>query len=77
MRSFRLDRLHDVADLDLPVLSVAGEVDHLTPPRYAEHVVAHAPSAELVVLPGAGHWFPVEEADELADVVAAFVRRLG
>lgn len=73
----RFDRLHDVGDLDLPVLAVAGEVDHLTPPRYAEHVVEHAPSAELVVLPGAGHWFPVEEADELADLVAAFVRRVG
>lgn len=71
------DRLHDLGELDLPLLAVAGEVDRLTPPRYAEHVVEQAPSAELVVLPGAGHWLPVEEAGQVADAVAAFVRRLG
>lgn len=70
------DRLDAIGDLHVPVLAVAGEVDHLTPPRYAEFVVDRAPSAELVVLPGAGHWLPVEEADQVADAVAAFVRRL-
>ncbi len=72
----RFDRLAEVADLDLPVLAVAGERDPLTPPKYASYVVEHAPSAELVVLPGAGHWLPVEEAGAVADAVAAFVRRL-
>ncbi len=72
----QFDRLSDVEDLDLPVLVVAGEVDRLTPVTYAEYLAEHAPSAELVVLPGAGHWLPVEEADHVADVVAAFVRRL-
>lgn len=70
------DRLHDVGELDLPVLVLAGEVDRLTPPAYAEFVAEHAPSAELVVLPGAGHWLPVEEAVQVADTVAAFVHRL-
>lgn len=72
----RFDRLADVANLDLPVLVVAGEVDPLTPPKYAQYVVDHAPSAELVVLPGAGHWLPVEEAEQVVGAVAAFVRRL-
>ncbi len=70
------DRLDTIGDLDVPVLAVAGEVDHLTPPRYAEFLADRAPSAELVVLPGAGHWVPVEEAAQVADAVAAFVRRL-
>lgn len=73
----RFDRLHEVEDLDLPVLAIAGERDGLTPPAYAEYVVEHAPSAELVVLPDAGHWLPVEEAGRVADAVAAFVQRLG
>lgn len=72
----RFDRLADVVDLDLPVLVIAGELDRLTPVTYAEYLVEHAPSAELVVLPGAGHWLPVEEADRVADAVAAFVGRL-
>ena len=70
------DRLDAVGDIDVPVLAVTGEVDHLTPPRYAEFIADRAPSAELVVVPGAGHWVPVEEADRVADAVAAFVRRL-
>lgn len=70
------DRLSDVGDLDLPMLVIAGELDRLTPVKYAEYLVEHAPSAELVLLPGAGHWLPVEEAEQVADAVAAFVRRL-
>ena len=72
----RFDRLDAIGGLEVPVLAVAGDVDRLTPPRYAEFVVEQAPSAELVVLPGAGHWLPVEEGDRVADAVAAFVRRL-
>lgn len=72
----QFDRLSDVADLHLPLLVIAGEVDRLTPVKYAEYLVEHAPSAEMVLLPGAGHWLPVEEAAQVADVVAAFVRRL-
>lgn len=72
----QFDRLSDIEGLDLPVLAIAGELDRLTPVRYAEFIVEHAPSAEMVVLPGAGHWLPVEEAEQVADVVAAFVRRV-
>ena len=72
----RFDRLDDLGELDLPVLAVAGDADALTPPRYAAHVAEHAPSAEHVVLPGAGHWLPVEDADRVADLVGAFLHRL-
>ena len=72
----RFDRLGDVEALDLPVLAIAGEHDRLTPPAYATYVGEHAPSAEVVVLPEAGHWLPIEEAATVADAVAAFVRRL-
>lgn len=73
----RFDRLYDVAELDLPVLVVAGDLDHLTPPKYAHHLADTCPSAELVMLPEAGHWLPVERAEEVAGAVAAFVARLG
>lgn len=70
----RFDRLSDVQDLAPPLLVVAGDLDRLTPLKYAEYLVEHAPSAELVMLPGAGHWLPIEEADDVAAAVAAFVR---
>lgn len=72
----RFDRLSDVQDLAQPILVVAGDLDRLTPVKYAEYLVDHAPSTELVLLRGAGHWVPVEEADDVAAAVAAFVRRL-
>ena len=71
------DRMADVPRVDVPVMAMAGDADTLTPPHYGRYLAEHAPSAELVVLPGAGHWLPLEEADRVADVVAAFVRRLG
>lgn len=72
----RFDRLGDVGALQLPVLAVAGEDDGNTPPKYAEFVAAHAPDAQAVVLPAAGHWLPVERASEVADLVAVFHRRV-
>lgn len=72
----RFDRLGDVGALHLPVLAVAGEDDGHTPPKYAQFVAEHAPDAQSVVLPAAGHWLPVERATEVADLVAVFHRRV-
>ncbi len=40
---------------DLPVLLLSGEFDPVTPPRYADEVVAHLPNGRHLVLPGQGH----------------------
>lgn len=39
----------------VPVLVLAGELDPVTPPRYAEAVVKHLPNGRLLTLPGQGH----------------------
>lgn len=72
----RFDRLDDLADLDLPVLAIAGTDDHLTPPTYAQFVADNAPDADVMVLSRAGHWLPVERADDVADLVTDFVARV-
>ncbi len=40
---------------DLPVLLLSGEFDPVTPPRYADEVVATLPNGRHLVLPGQGH----------------------
>jgi pimeloyl-ACP methyl ester carboxylesterase len=40
---------------DLPVLLLSGELDPVTPPRYAEQVLANLPNGRHLVLQGQGH----------------------
>lgn len=58
-----------------PVLVVAGELDALTPPAAAREVAAAVPGAELVVLPGAGHFPWVDDGPAFAAVVGSFPAR--
>ena len=39
----------------VPVLLLAGELDPVTPPRYAEVIAAQLPNSRLLLLPGQGH----------------------
>jgi pimeloyl-ACP methyl ester carboxylesterase len=70
------DRLHDLAGVDVPALVAVGDRDTLTPPKYARWLVDHIADAELLEVPGAGHWLPAERPDLLAGAVDAFVRRV-
>ena len=59
----------------LPVLAevstaiVVGDHDRLTPPAHARRLSGALPSAQLVVVPGAGHMVLTERPDIVADVV--------
>jgi pimeloyl-ACP methyl ester carboxylesterase len=70
------DRLRDLAGIRIPALVAVGDRDTLTPPKYARWLVDHIADAELLEVPGAGHWLPAERPDLLANVVGAFVRRV-
>ncbi|HLZ20962.1 MAG TPA: alpha/beta hydrolase [Ktedonobacterales bacterium] len=52
-------------------LIIVGEDDRLTPPKYATYLRDHLAGAQLVTLPGAGHYVAVEAPD----AVAAAIRR--
>jgi len=47
--------LHAPLRIDVPLLLLSGELDPITPPRYAEQILAQASDALHVVLPGHGH----------------------
>jgi len=60
----------------LPVLLVAGEKDTLSPPELSARIAAGHEKRSLAVLPGIGHWIPLEAADQVAALLVAFARRL-
>ncbi|MFF9064081.1 alpha/beta fold hydrolase [Streptomyces sp. NPDC014891] len=62
-----------LAALTAPVLVLAGEHDPGPTPAKAAEAAAFFPNAELVVLPGAGHFPWVDDADAFVRPVAAFL----
>ncbi|MET4224836.1 alpha/beta fold hydrolase [Oerskovia enterophila] len=65
----RPDRTQVLARFAGPVAVVVGEEDTLTPIEAAEHLVAAAPGATLVVVPAAGHMSAVEDAPAVANAI--------
>lgn len=54
----------------VPVRLWQGDVDVLVPPGHSRRLAARIPAAELVLVPGAGHWLDAEHPDILAWLVA-------
>lgn len=44
-----------------PILIFQGEEDAFVPVDYARHLAEHLPNAELTLIPGAGHLYPLAE----------------
>ena len=59
-----------------PTLVLVGENDRMVDPDYTRRAFdrAHPPSAELQVIPGKGHMLFIEDRDEMAELVAGYVR---
>lgn len=67
----------DLADIDVPVLVIAGREDQVEPIAILQsHVLAEIPGAELEIVKRSGHLIPLEQPDELSDLIAAFHTRL-
>jgi YbgC/YbaW family acyl-CoA thioester hydrolase len=60
----------------MPTLIIVGEHDEITPVASAEAMKAALPSAELKVVPGAGHMSPMEKPEAVNALLADFLKRL-
>ncbi len=49
------ENFHEPVSSDIPVLLLSGELDPVTPPRYAEQLLPHFPDSRHLVAPGQGH----------------------
>jgi 3-oxoadipate enol-lactonase len=69
------DFLHDGLQSPVrhPTVIVHGTADRIVPYGNAAHLAKAAPHASLVTLEGAGHLCWIERADEVNDVILAFV----
>lgn len=63
----------DAGALKMPVLVVTGEEDAVGPPSVAHQLADEAERGKAVVLPGCGHWTPVEKPAECRRLIAEFV----
>ena len=50
--------------IQAPTLVITGDADVLVPPKNSEVLARRIPAAKLLVLPGAGHVFPLEREQE-------------
>ncbi len=69
------DARGDVTRIAAPTLVVGASDDRMVPLKFSRTLAESLPQAELVVLEGAGHMFPLERPQELADVVAEWLER--
>ncbi|KUJ94719.1 MAG: Carboxylesterase (Est-3) [Archaeoglobus fulgidus] len=76
----RFDLLEDYRSgkvkVDIPTLLIVGEKDALTPVKYSEFFKKHIPSAEMVVIPEAGHMVMLEKPDEFNRALKNFIEKL-
>lgn len=69
----RLDTLAELGDVPATVL--VGERDRLTPVACARSIADALPSADLRVVPGAGHMLPLERPYDVSSALTAIVER--
>jgi pimeloyl-ACP methyl ester carboxylesterase len=72
IRHNTFDRLPDIR---CPALVITGSDDKIVPADNSRVLAERIPGAELAVLPGAGHGYPVEKAAESNAIVLEFLRR--
>lgn len=80
LRMLREAGEHSAQDLlpqiDIPVLVVAGENDAFTPPEVSEAMAGMMPSAEFVRIRGGTHILPLEEHEQLREILTTFLARV-
>jgi pimeloyl-ACP methyl ester carboxylesterase len=68
-----LDLRPELARIEAPTLVVAGDRDFIAPPAAAREIGDAITDAEVVVLPGAGHFVFVEAPDAFRETVLSFL----
>lgn len=66
-----------LSKLRCPVLLVVGDRDGWSPPAQHHEIAALVPDAEVRVIPGAGHFLPVERAAETVAVITGWLADKG
>ena len=65
-----------LAEINVPVLVIAGEKDTFTPPSLSEWMASQIPDAELLMVAGGSHVAAIEQPELIGDRIRAFVERV-
>ncbi|SEO49540.1 alpha/beta fold hydrolase [Aquisalimonas asiatica] len=71
----RFDITDTLGEITVPALVISGDIDHLTPLKYAQFLEDRIPDARLAVVAPAGHMLPLEQPGEITRLVSDFVGR--
>ncbi|MBN1178206.1 MAG: alpha/beta fold hydrolase [Anaerolineae bacterium] len=66
---------HRLKDVTAPTLILFGEHDKVVPPANAELLAQQIPGSRIVILPGAGHMFPIEAPEAAVEAITAFLEK--
>jgi pimeloyl-ACP methyl ester carboxylesterase len=69
------DAWERLAEIRVPTLVLSGDADRLIPPANSRRLAEAIPGARLVLVPDAGHCFPLERPEETLREVAKFLRQ--
>jgi pimeloyl-ACP methyl ester carboxylesterase len=69
------DTVSRLGQVQAPTLVLHGGLDVMSPVANARLLAARIPDAELAIIPGAGHAFPLERPRESFEVMARFLDR--
>lgn len=79
LRMLREAGEHSAEDLlpnvTVPALIVTGERDSFTPPSLSQAMAQAMPNAEFALVSGGTHILPLEEHEQLKNIIAAFLAR--
>ena len=74
MESILEDISAEVANINVPTVVLAGELDQVDSiERHKTEVLAYLPNAEFKIIKGSGHLTPIDEPHELAKEIASFM----
>jgi pimeloyl-ACP methyl ester carboxylesterase len=66
---------HRLTEIHIPTLILFGAHDKVVPPANAELLAAKIHDSKVVILPDAGHFFPMEVPQAAAQVIIDFVKQ--
>jgi len=69
------DRATPLENIRVPTLVVAGDEDRVLPVAMTRAMAARIPRAELVLMPGAGHFPNLEQPERFNQIVLDFINR--
>ena len=65
-----------VKDIQQPVLVICGSEDQMTPVRFSQFLIEELPTANLEIVPSAGHMVMLEQPETVANIIREFIEEL-